>query len=104
MAVTNTLRPPFVVDRGRGDPVLLVHGQPGLGSDWDPVAERLPDHRLLIGDRPGFGRSGHETLSSEGNAEVLADIVSERVAAPVTVVGHSYGGGVAILLAARHPE
>jgi pimeloyl-ACP methyl ester carboxylesterase len=98
------LRRPFVADRGRGDPVLLVHGQPGLGSDWEPVAERLADHRLLIVDRPGFGRSGEETLSIEGNAEVLGDLVIERDAAPVTVVGHSYGGGVAILLAARRPE
>jgi pimeloyl-ACP methyl ester carboxylesterase len=95
---------PFAVDRGRGDPVLLVHGQPGLGSDWERVAERLSDHRLLIVDRPGYGQSGDKTLSIEGNAEVLGDLVAELGAAPATVVGHSYGGGVAILLAARRPE
>ena len=66
---TSTLRPPLVVDRGRGHPVLFVQGQPGLGSDWDQVAARLTDHRLLIVDRPGYGRSGEETLSIEGNAE-----------------------------------
>jgi pimeloyl-ACP methyl ester carboxylesterase len=98
------LRRPFVVDRGRGDPVLLVHGQPGLGSDWDAVADRLADHRLLIVDRPGFGRSGDETLSIEGNAEVLGELLTERDSGPATVVGHSYGGGVAILMAVRHPE
>ena len=38
------------------------------------------------------------------NAEVLADLLVERRAAPATVVGHSYGGGIAILLAARRPE
>ena len=68
------MRRPFVVDRGRGDPVLLVHGQPGLGSDWDKVAAQLTDHRLLIVDRPGFGRSGEKTRSIEGNAEVLGDL------------------------------
>ncbi len=102
--VTSVLRPPFVVDRGRGAPVLFVHGQPGLGSDWNQVAERLADHRVLVVDRPGYGRSGHETLSIEGNAEVLAELVVERAVAPVTVVGHSYGGGVAIELAAHRPE
>ena len=86
----------FVVEKGEGAPVLLVHGQPGLGSDWDQVAARLADHRLLIVDRPGYGRSGDETLTIEGNAQVLADIVVQRGAAPVTVVGHSYGGGVGI--------
>ena len=95
---------PFVVDRGRGDPVLLVHGQPGLGRDWERVAEQLSDHRLLIVDGPGYGQSGAETLSIEGNAEVLGDLVAELDAAPTTVVGHSYGGGVAIVLAARRPE
>jgi 3-oxoadipate enol-lactonase len=101
---TSILRRPFVADSGRGDPVLLVHGQPGLGSDWDRVGEQLTDHRLLVVDRPGYGRSGAETLSIEGNAEVLGDLVKEHDAAPVTVVGHSYGGGVAIMLAAHRPE
>jgi len=101
---TTNLRRPFVTDRGRGDPVLVVHGQPGLGSDWDPVVEQLADHRVLVVDRPGYGRSGEETLSIEGNAEVLADLLAEEDAAPATVVGHSYGGGVAIVLAARRPE
>jgi pimeloyl-ACP methyl ester carboxylesterase len=101
---TSTLRPPFVVDRGRGRPVLFVHGQPGLGSDWDQVAARLTDHRLLIVDRPGYGRSGEEILSIEGNADLLGEMVLERDATPVTVVGHSYGGGVAIELAARRPD
>ncbi len=104
MVGTSILRRPFVLDIGRGDPVLFVHGQPGLGSDWDPVAAELTDHRLLIVDRPGYGRSGDETLSIEGNAEVLGGVVAELDAAPVTVVGHSYGGGVAIVLAARRPE
>jgi len=98
------VRRPYVVDRGRGNPVLFVHGQPGLGSDWDPVVQRLTDHRVLVIDRPGYGRSGGETLSIEGNADLLADVVVERGAAPVTVVGHSYGGGVAIEMAARRPE
>ena len=35
---------------------------------------------------------------------MLAELVVDRAAAPVTVVGHSYGGGVGIVLAARRPE
>ena len=95
---------PFVVERGRGDPVLFLHGQPGLGRDWDAVAEELPDHRLLIVDRPGYGASGAGTLSIEDSATEFARLLVARGAAPATVVGHSYGGGIAILMAAHHPE
>ncbi len=81
---TSILRPPFVVDRGRGAPVLFVHGQPGLGSDWDQVAaapdrspaahrgsSRLrtqrrgdPQHR---GQRRAPGRHGDRTRRRPGH-------------------------------------
>lgn len=92
-------------DRGHGPAVLYVHGQPGLGVDFDPVAKLLlDDHRVVAPDRPGYGGSGDRALSMSENATVLAQLVRERSLNPATVVGHSYGGGVAILLAAAHPE
>ncbi|HXQ43321.1 MAG TPA: alpha/beta hydrolase [Acidimicrobiales bacterium] len=95
----------FVTDRGRGPAVLAVHGQPGLASDWDGVLERLvDDHRVLALDRPGYGHSGREARGMAANADVLADVLVEHGAAPATIVGHSYGGGIAVLLAARRPE
>jgi len=94
-----------VSDRGRGNAVLYVHGQPGLGVDFDPVAELLVgDHRVIAPDRPGYGESGDEPVSMAENATLLAGLVRERGLAPATVVGHSYGGGIAILLASSHPE
>jgi pimeloyl-ACP methyl ester carboxylesterase len=95
----------FLTDRGSGPPVLFVHGQPGLGRDWNAVAGALVgDHRVLQPDRPGYGASGEEVLSMEDNAEALAALLVARDAAPATVVAHSYGGGVALLLAARRPD
>jgi len=95
----------FVTDQGRGPCVLAVHGQPGLASDWDSVLSRLADdHRVLAVDRPGYGRTGGDAVGMAANAEMLADMLVDRGAAPVTVVGHSYGGGIAILLAALRPE
>lgn len=94
-----------VSDRGHGPAVLYVHGQPGLGADFDPVADLLlGDHRVVAPDRPGYGGSGDEALSMADNAEVLARLVRDSALTPATVVGHSYGGGVAILLAASYPE
>jgi pimeloyl-ACP methyl ester carboxylesterase len=95
----------FVTDRGAGPPVLFVHGQPGLGSDWSEVAARLAgDHRLLLPDRPGYGGSGLEAASMEDNADRLAELLVSRGVGAATVVAHSYGGGVALILAARRPE
>jgi pimeloyl-ACP methyl ester carboxylesterase len=95
----------FVTDRGRGPVVLAIHGQPGLSSDWDDVVPQLVgDHRMLVPDRPGYGRSAGDALAMADNAEILADMLVERGAAPATIVGHSYGGGIALLLAARRPE
>lgn len=95
----------FVADEGRGRPVLLVHGQPGLGDDWDAVARRLvADHRVLVPDRPGYGQSGTVPATMAANAEMLASVLVARGASPATVVGHSYGGGIAVLMATRRPE
>jgi pimeloyl-ACP methyl ester carboxylesterase len=94
-----------VVDRGAGPAVVFVHGQPGLGSDFDPVATLLvEDHRVIAADRPGYGGSGRQACSMAQNAEALAVLIEERAAAPATVVGHSYGGGIAVLLAAMRPD
>lgn len=94
-----------VADRGSGPPVLLVHGQPGVSDDWDPVSALLQsDHRLLAPDRPGYGRTTVEALSMADNAELLEGLLVGRNAAPAVVVGHSYGGGIAILLASRRAD
>lgn len=83
--------------------VLLLHGQPGRGADWDGVAPFLPEGtRVLAPDRPGYDRGPATTML--GNADALADMVRARDLVPAVVVGHSYGGGIALLLADRHPE
>lgn len=86
--------------------MLLIHGQMSAGSDWNPVAAqlRMDGHRVLTPDRPGYGKSGHRPFSMTENAEYLAEMLCSRGAGPVIVVGHSHGGGVAVLLAARHPS
>lgn len=95
----------FVVDEGSGPAILLVHGIAGAGSDWNRVASALAsDHRRIIPDRPGYGRSAGHPVSMTRTADYLADTLRYRSAVPTVVVGHSYGGGVAVLLAARHPS
>ena len=94
----------FTIDRGTGPPVLLLHGQPGYGSSWLPVIDELDDEfRLLAPDRIGNGRTSGEARGFADNAAAVADFLVTREATPATIVGHSWGGGVAIMLASRYP-
>ncbi|MGO9342287.1 MAG: alpha/beta fold hydrolase [Acidimicrobiales bacterium] len=92
-------------DRGRTVPVVFVHGQPGLGSDFDPVAELLaPPYLVISPDRPGYGESGRPSVSMRENVRVFASLIEEQHLGRAVVVGHSYGGGIAVLLAAERPD
>ena len=92
-------------DRGTGPPVVLLHGQPGSGASWDPLSHLLePEFRVLAPDRPGYGATEGRARGIRGNADIVADFIRDRDAAPATVVAHSWAGGVGVLLAVHHPE
>lgn len=76
-------------------------------GDFGPVAAKLP-RALVALDLPGFGASPQpdEAWSTASYAEVVAEVVAEvigDVGSPVVVVGHSFGGRVAVRLAASRP-
>jgi pimeloyl-ACP methyl ester carboxylesterase len=85
--------------------LVLLHGQPGLGSDWQRVLALLPaDLRAIAPDRPGYGSSRVSAGGFDANARaVLADL-DERGVERAVLVGHSYGGGVALTAAALAPD
>ncbi|MHB1508602.1 MAG: alpha/beta fold hydrolase [Acidimicrobiales bacterium] len=95
-----------IIDEGGGRSVLLIHGQPGLGADWCQLAGLLArDHRVVAPDRPGWGGDETEATGLRGNAAALAGVVETcALPPPLTVVGHSLGGGIAIALALERPD
>jgi pimeloyl-ACP methyl ester carboxylesterase len=83
----------------------MIHGQPGLGSDFEDVASLLAgDFEVHCPDRPGYGSNFLPPMSVAENSEWLAELIADSGRGKAIVVGHSYGGGVAALLAARHGE
>ena len=95
-------------DRGKGSPVVLIHGNAVTGDDWNTsgVAELLlSQHRVIIFDRPGFGYSerprGH-LWTADQQAELLHKALLHLGVRRPVVVGHSWGSIVALALAARH--
>ena len=94
-----------IIDRGSGHPVVLLHGQPGSGASWHPLIGLLEsDYRVLAPDRPGYGATAGPACGLEANADWVAELLVDRAAIPATVVGHSWSGGVAVLLAIGRPE
>ena len=89
---------------GRGTPLVAVHGGTADRTRWAPVREALAaDFELFLVDRRGRGLSTAEAdgpydISLEG-ADIAA--VLERAGGPAVLVGHSYGGLVAIEAALR---
>jgi pimeloyl-ACP methyl ester carboxylesterase len=89
--------------------IVMLHGFTGSKENWFPVARLLRErYRVIVPDLPGWGESNRIENADYG---FLAQ--SERVARfldavspeePVVLLGHSMGGGVAALTAARHPE
>ena len=93
--------------RGRGRPLLVLHGVTDWGLDWARFAARV-DGRLdcILLDQRGHGYSdkperGYAYADFAGDAwHVIRRLQLSRPA----VLGHSMGGGIALALAAAHPE
>jgi surfactin synthase thioesterase subunit len=72
--------------------VTCLHGQPGAGSDWSAVIDRLPASiGVFAADRPGYGSNTDGPGDFSANARF---VLNELDAAGVVLVGHSYGGGI----------
>jgi pimeloyl-ACP methyl ester carboxylesterase len=97
-----------VVEVGSGSPLLVVHGTFGSGPAFAALAQAMPNRRLLLMDRPGFGLSSAIGYRADGFGRVAADLQRSVLDGlgldRVDVVGHSIGAVFALRLALHHPE
>jgi len=107
--------PQHVIELGRSPdthgapPVVLLHG---AGSNLEDMhlalGERLAArHRVILLDRPGFGwsaRNAGEGSSPADQAAVLRDVLDRLGIDRAVVVGHSWGGTLALTFALDHPQ
>ena len=85
--------------------VVLLHGQPGSPADWQTVIARLPPHlHAVAADRPGYGASLRPASGFTANAQAVLDDLDARGVRNAVLVGHSWGGGVALRAASLAPD
>src|SRR3954452_333935 len=92
---------------GSGPPVVLIHGMVNSSRHWRGVAERLAErHTVIAPDLAGHGESvtprGDYSLGA--HATVIRDLLSALGIEKATMVGHSLGGGIAMVYFWQFPE
>jgi pimeloyl-ACP methyl ester carboxylesterase len=92
-------------EQGHGRPLLLLHGLGASSYAWRFVIPSLAQkYRVIALDLKGFGRSdkprdGKYSLFDQ--AELVDGFIKEHKLHHLTIVGHSFGGGVALALALK---
>ncbi len=94
----------YVEQPGDGAAVVLLHGLPGTYRDFDPVIPELQGRHVIAIDRPGFGWSKGGPLPYQDQIDVVHDLLTQLKLAPAIVVGHSFGGTLALGVARRYPQ
>ena len=98
----------FYREVGAGEPIVLLHCSSGSSGAWAPVVNHLgQDYRALAPDLLGYGRNAPWRRDAPlgpdaelGVVEVLLDVAGR----PAHLVGHSYGGTVALRATTRFPR
>lgn len=97
------------VERGSGEPLILVHGSLSDYRTWLPLLNELSEtnHVIAVSLRHHYpekwdGKSNNHSLRQ--HADDLAAFIQTSGIGPVNLLGHSRGGSVALLMASKHPE
>lgn len=98
--------PLHVTEAGAGsETFIFIHGWMTSARVWEPLLGQLPGFRCLAPDLRGAGASpGAASVTLADYVDDLSLLCSSRDLTGVHLVGHSMGGQLAAMLAARHPE
>lgn len=98
-------------DTGNGTPIIVLHGGPGLDQGYlQPQLFQLADnHRVIFYDQRGSGKSldtplDDSHLNTQQFVKDLEDLRSELGLEKLILMGHSWGGFLAMQYAIDHPD
>lgn len=97
-----------LLEQGAGEPVVLLHSSASSSAQWRALAGRLnARYRVMAPDLHGYGGTAHWpgddafTLAQESR---IVHALLGRVGGAAHLVGHSYGGAVALHVARQRPD
>ena len=92
---------------GEGSPILYLHGWGSDGRIFQSVVARLPNYTNYLVDFIGFGKSDKPPIEGWNVLDYAKDILrflDDQNLQQVTIVGHSFGCRVAMVLASLYPN
>ena len=93
------------IQYGSGSDVVLLHGWGQNIAMMKPIGDRLQkNHRITILDFPGFGESEEPktALTVYDYCEILEELLKKLKVKKTVIMGHSFGGRIAIIYASRN--
>lgn len=93
---------------GEGRPFLILHGWGSNSDRWLKIAEQISEKgfKVLILDLPGFGKSAalQKPWNLNNYIEWLENFMKRLDLTDFYLLGHSFGGALAVKLAVKHPQ
>lgn len=90
--------------QGQGDPIVFIHGFGLDSSMWEEQVEELSkNHQVITYDMRGFGESSVPN-GKYSHQEDLHELLKSLNILKPTIVGHSFGGEIAVDYALRYPK
>ncbi|SCK24983.1 Pimeloyl-ACP methyl ester carboxylesterase [Streptomyces sp. WMMB 714] len=95
-------------DRGRGEPVVFIHGTPSHSHEWRDVVPHIEEagFRAVVYDLLGYGRSERPVdrdTSVAAQTDLLARLLDALGIEQANIVAHDIGGAVGLRFALDHP-
>jgi len=97
------------LEGGKGEPLVLLHANPGDSRDFEAVIPALAQrYRVIAVDWPGYGKSAMPGAPEQTTPltfyEALRDLIARLALPPAIFIGNSVGGNAAARLASEAPE
>lgn len=97
-----------IFGQSKSKTILILHGWGRSSDDWVETAKKIDGKaKVILLDIPGFGGSinkNNRTLSIFDYADIFSEFIKKEKLQNVTLVGHSLGGKISVVLANIYPN